>query len=209
MSEETELNEGDIIATAPEDFSFFDMLNGVTYPTDTVTVSLDEAAAHAARKLIRDFDAKDEHTDEELAAVQGKIAKLNKRLDDSKVTFHLRGVADDVVATAKDLVDERFMDKKKTVKDANGGLRKYLPEEEAMNYARALNSTVFSMHIEKVVYHKNGAEFRAPIDPDFIAAFYDKAPKGAQDKLTAAIHDLRLETQEYEASLDEGFFQKS
>lgn len=210
MSEDIELEAGDILSdeVTPDNFSFFDMLEGITYPTEEVTVSLDEAAAFEVSKLQREFDASTDLTEESVAEFGARIDRLRKRLDDSRVTFYLRGIPDELAVTAKDSVDALFMDKKKQVKAADGTIRKYLPEDQGMNYARMLNATVFAMHIEKVLYHKNGFVQVAP-EPDHIAAFFDRAPKAAQDKLARSITDLRVDSAKYEAGLDEGFFPKS
>lgn len=208
MSEEIELNAGDAEIVTPDTFSFFEMMDAVSYPTDEVTVFLDEAAAHSAQKIVREFNEMEDPTEKELKDFKDRIAKLRQRIEDSKVTFYLKGVPDEIVTGAKDMVDERFMDKRKQIRAADGSLRKYLPEEHALAYARLLNATVTSMHIEKAVYHKNGAEFPNP-EPDFIAAFYDKAPTAAQQLLSEAVSGLRVQSVEYEQSFDEGFFPKS
>lgn len=206
------MNEGDLVVPAPAEFDMFDMLSGVSYPEDTVTVALDEKAAYELAHLERDvvnYMAENEEPDEAvLAEYQSQLEAIVKRVEASKVTFHLRGVSDDRIATAGDIAEEKFKDRKLQQKGADGRIIKYLPEGEKMAYMRYLNAVTYSMHITKFVRHSDGAERVAPT-ADEIAAFMDKAPGAAQEKLVRKIRELRVAAADYESSLDEGFFQKS
>ena len=221
MNEETEINENieaeEIQADIPafeapnkETFSFFDVLAERTYPTETVTVSLDEAAAYELSKLtdrLRELNKSEDSTDQDYQDIQNAADALKMRLDATKYTFHLRGVSDDRIADAMEAVDAKFEPKRVSRKKADGTLYKELPKSEAMPYARYLNAMTFALHIEQVVKHSNGAVMTAP-GPDEIAAFFDQAPTAAQERIATAIHNLRIASGQYEASLDEGFFQK-
>lgn len=206
----------DAVVPTPEDFSLYDLLEAVEYPTDEVTVSLNERAAHQLARLDREIkeyladgdEETGEVSDERLAEYREKLDNLRAQIDKSKVTFYLRGVPDDVVTGANDIVEAAFDDKKKNTKTADGRIVKVLPENQKLAYMRYLNAVIFSMHIERVYYHGNGATIHRP-DPDQIAAFYDKAPAAAQSLLTAKIQALRVEATDYERNFDEGFFPKS
>ncbi|AXC37906.1 tail assembly chaperone [Microbacterium phage Jacko] len=212
MSEEIEINEGDLIVPAPADFDMFDMLSGVSYPEDTVTVALNEKAAYELAHLEQDilnYRSENEEPDEAvLAEYQSQLEEIVKRIEASKMTFHLRGVSDDLISSAGDIAEEKFKDRKLNQKAADGRIVKYLPEGEKMAYLRYLNAVTYSMHITKFVRHSDGAERVSP-NADEIAAFMDKAPDAAKQKLVRAIQELRVAAANYEASLDEGFFQKS
>ncbi|AXC37907.1 tail assembly chaperone [Microbacterium phage Jacko] len=209
MSEEIEINEGDLIVPAPADFDMFDMLSGVSYPEDTVTVALNEKAAYELAHLEQDilnYRSENEEPDEAvLAEYQSQLEEIVKRIEASKMTFHLRGVSDDLISSAGDIAEEKFKDRKLNQKAADGRIVKYLPEGEKMAYLRYLNAVTYSMHITKFVRHSDGAERVSP-NADEIAAFMDKAPDAAKQKLVRAIQELRVAAANYEASLDEGFF---
>lgn len=214
MSEEIETTEAEESVVTPSNFSFYDMMSGVSYPKDSITISLDEAAAYDSMKIMEDFETAKQS---EMSATQAKkavkefekrIAELTERVSTKSATFDLTGVASEMVETAKESVDELFMDKRKQRKLADGSLQKYLPEDQQQAYFRMLNATIYALYIERVTYNENGAVFVAP-DPDMIAHFYDTAPDGAKAKLTEAIQKLRVAAGQYESLIDEGFFQKS
>lgn len=211
MSEENELNEDVLSSPAPDNFSMFDMLDGVEYPEAEVTVSLNEKAAYKLGRLAADIKRyqadNDEHDEKVLDEYRSDVEKLRKEIDDSKVTFYLKGVPDEIISGARDIAEARFEEVKKPVKAADGLLRKVLPENEHINYARFLNAVVYSMHVVKVYYHKNGATGGS--SPDEMAAFLDRAPDAAKGKLVTEISELRVKAADYEATFDEGFFPKS
>lgn len=191
-----------------DNFSFFDVLEGTSYPEDTVTVALDEKAAHEAKKLMVEYSKMENPTTEELNDFQDRLSKVRKRIDDSRVTFDLRGVDAEKISSAGDIVDEMFVDKKVSFRGADGRQRKYIPDEVAKDYARMMNAVVMSMYIVKATYHKNGKTFIG-LSPDDVARFFDKAPSAAKGKLAEAVNGLQVEAAAYEAELDEGFFPKS
>lgn len=191
-----------------DNFSFFDVLEGTSYPEDTVTVALDERAAHQAKKLMVEHSMMENPTTKELEDFQARLSKVRKDIDESRVTFDLRGVDAEKIASAGDIVDEMFVDKKVSFKGADGRVRKYIPDEVAKDYARMMNAVVMSMYIVRATYHRNGKSFIG-LSPDDVARFYDKAPSAAKAKLSAAVQGLQVEAAAYEAELDEGFFPKS
>lgn len=215
MSEENELNDGDLVIPAPADFDMFDMLEGVEYPEDEVTVALNEKAAHKLAALTREIeryrlDHPDRSTmdEDKLADFEKNLAALKESIRKSRITFYLKGVPDDLLSSAGDIAEEKFNDKKKTIADAQGIPQSVLPQAEKMNFMRYMNAVTYSMFIQKVLYHSNGAVRTTP-SPDEIAAFMDKAPGAAKGILVSKIQELRVKSEEYEGSIDEGFFRKS
>lgn len=191
-----------------DNFSFLDVLEGTSYPEETVTIALDERAAHEAKKLMLEFNSMENPSTKELEAFRDKLEAVRKRIDESRVTFDLRGVDAEKITSASDIVDEMFVDKKLSFRGADGRQRKYIPDEVAKDYARMMNAVVMSMYIVKVTYHKNGKTFIG-LNPDEVAAFFDKAPAAAKTRLAQAVTGLQVEAEAYEAELDEGFFPKS
>lgn len=191
-----------------DDFDFFDVLQGRTYPTDTVTVIMDEKGVYDFVKAQREFEAKTDPTDEEISTHEELLRKLHADIEASKATFSLQGIPDDEITSCKEIADAHFADKKKQKKAADGTIVRYLPEEENVNYMNYFNAVVFSKHITQVIRHKDDRTTTSP-GVDWVAHFMDKAPGFAKDKLTEAIRALRVNSSEYEAGLDEGFFLKS
>ncbi|AXC36277.1 tail assembly chaperone [Microbacterium phage Fork] len=188
-----------------DNFSFFDVLEGTSYPEDTVTVALNEKAAYQAKKLMLEHAAMENPTKAELESFQKRLERVRNEIEESKVTFDLRGVDAEKISSAGDIVDEMFVDKKLTFKGADGRVRKYIPDEVAKDYARMMNAVVMSMYVVRATYHRNGKTFIG-ISPDDMARFFDKAPEAAKGRLADAVRGLRVEAEAYEAELDEGFF---
>lgn len=215
MSEEIELNEGDLVVPAPADFNVFDLLEGVEYPEDEVTVALNERAAHRLASLmreIREYEAS--HPDrstmdpEKVAGFEREVESLKNMIQKSRVTFYLKGIPDDLLTTAGQVAEEKFEEAKKDSTDAQGNQIKVLPQSEKLRFMRYMNAVTYSMFIQRLVRHSDGAVRTAP-SADEIAAFMDKAPEAAKGKLVSRIQELRVKSADYEASFDEGFFQKS
>lgn len=191
-----------------DDFDFFDVLAGRTYPTDSVTVFMDEQAAYDFVKSNRDFEAISNPSNEQISEFESTLESLRKRINDSKITFNLHGIPDDEVVACREAAEAHFSEKKKQKKAADGTIVRYLPEEENVNYLNYFTAIVLSKHITSVLRHKDDRTITSP-SADFISNFMDKAPGAAKDKLNAAVQGLRVDSSDYEASLDEGFFPKS
>lgn len=208
MEEETNTNaEPEFEAPTQDTFSFFDVLEEVTYPNDVVTLYMDEAAAYDFAKLAAEIDITVEPDKKQVAAFKKRAEDLKTRIEKSKYTFYLRGVSDDRVSEAEELVEAKFEDVKRPRKNAQGHIERVLPPSEQKNYLRYFNAVVFSLHIEQIVQESTGRVMVAP-HPDEVAHLYDKAPGSEKQKLSNAIGALRVRSEAYERSLDEGFFQK-
>lgn len=216
MSEEIEtMNEGDLLVPAPADFDMFAALEGVEYPEDEVTVAMNERAAYKLGALTAeiakyqvDHPAVEDRDEKALAAFQQRHDDLKEVIKKSRITFYLKGVSDDILTTAGEVAEEKFESAKKDMVDAQGHTIKVLPQSEKIRFMRYMNAVTYSMFIQRVHYHSNGVVRTAP-SADEIAAFMDKAPDVAKGKLVRAIQELRVKSETYEASLDEGFFPKS
>lgn len=216
MSEEIEtMNEGDLLVPAPADFDMFAALEGIEYPEDTVTVALNERAAHQLAALMAeiqrymlDHPAAEDRDQANLDAFQQRHDDIKKVIEKSRITFYLKGIPDDILTTAGEVAEEKFEEFKKDYTDAQGNTIKILPQSEKLRYMRYMNAVTYSMFIQKFVRHSDNA-VRVTPSADEIAAFMDKAPEVAKGKLVAKIQELRVKSEAYEAQLDEGFFPKS
>lgn len=215
MSEDTNISEPEAVEydasmhlESPDTFSFFDVLEEVTYPKDEVTVWTDERAVFDFKKLGIEVDMLTDPDKETIDRLLADAQSLQKRIEDSKYTFKLTGVSDDRIEEAAEVANKQFEDKKKQRKTAHGTIEKYLPEAEQLNYVKYFNAVVMSLHIEQIIRHKDGRVMTAP-SPDEVAHFFNKAPGAAKADVNDKIQSLRLKSSAYESSLDEGFFQKS
>lgn len=189
-----------------ETFSFFEVLSEIAYPTDEVTLYMNENAARKFQKLAAELDDP-ETTAERTEAIYPEIQKVSQEVRDSAYVFHLRGVSDDRLTDVKTLADKEFKDKRKQRKVASGGLESYLPESEQMAYAKYFSAVLISLHVEQVVESRTGRIMTAP-DANEIAFLMDKAPTHEKGKLHTAIESLKVSASEFERSIDEGFLAK-
>lgn len=189
-------------------FSFFDVLEERTYPKDIQVVYMDEESIYQFEKLGAEIDETPEPSADQIAGFMERATALQEKIEASKFTFYLTGVSDDRIEDAKTLADDRFAPKRKQRKRADQSIEHYLPESEQLNYLKFLNAVIHSLHIEQVVQARSGRVMTAP-SPDEVAHLWDKAPAAAKAALVGAIQRLRVDSNSYERSLDEGFFQKS
>ena len=215
MSEETpEIAEFDPSASmTPETFSFFDVLEEITYPKEVKTIWTDEAAVYEFRKIANEIDdiivGTPEGEEPDLPTdIQARLERIQDRIERSKFTFHLTGVSDDRIEEAAEIANAEFEDKKLQRKTATQAIEKYLPESQQLAYVKFFNSVVNSLHIEKIVSHRDGREMVAP-SPQEVQHFFDKCPSAPKVELVEAIKALRVQSSNYERQLDEGFFPKS
>lgn len=84
-------------------FSVMDMLTGVSYPEDTVTIYTDARSAHEAHRLVL---ADADETDPDKSNDRSKrIEELKQKVRDSALTFHLQGfpprIQQDIITEAE------------------------------------------------------------------------------------------------------------
>lgn len=195
-------------ASPENDFFFFDVLDGRTYPEDTVDVFVDEKAVYDYAKAQRAYDAIANPTEEDTKTFSDQVEAFRERILKSQFTFFLKGISDDEVTKSREETDAHFEKLKVQRKAADGMIRRELPEGEATNYLNYFNSLVMSKHVQKIYRHGDDTTRTAPTVDD-ISGFMAKAPAAAKEKLANAIAALRVESTEYERALDEGFFLKS
>lgn len=192
----------------PDTFSFFDVLEEVTYPKDVFSVYMDEAAAFDFQKLSVEIDMSADPSPEKITEFKERAEAIAKRLANSKYTFYVSGVSDDRIELVTELVNKEFEDKKQQRYTATKTIEKYLPEEHQMAYVKFFNAAVLSLHIEQIVKESDGRVMTAP-DPKEVIRFMDRAPEAAKAEVNNRIKALRVKSSAYENALDEGFLAKS
>ena len=207
MSDEGTDNFDISAAMTQDEFSFFDVLNEISYPKDEFSVYLDESAAFDFRKIQTEIDTTTEPDAERVEDWDARLEDIRTRLAKSKFTFYVTGVSDDRIEEAAEVANAQFADKKKQRKTASGTIEKYLPDDVAQDYLRFFNAVVLSLHIERIVQNATGRTMVAP-SPDEVAQFLRKAPGAAKVEVNERIQALRAKSGEFESALDVGFFPK-
>jgi len=156
-------------------FDLGQVLAGRGYPTDTVTVYLDEATAYliqAQREIVSTA------TGDELVAAQEALDALVEQAKPSAYTFHLKGRSRLVLRDIAKDAWSKFPDK------VNSPLR-MVEADERKEYQESLE---WEASIEKIV-NAEGAE--SDIDLDGVTAFRNSAPQASLNAIQRKIDALR------------------
>lgn len=196
---------------AEENFDLFSLIEeDYGYPEAVVDIFMNEKAAHERMTRIRKIAVLDKDNPEHHALLRqliDEVKELETKIEKSQVTFHLRGIESSKLEEARDIVNEKFEEKKKQRYTADKTVQKYLPEDEQLEWAKYFNALVNSMYVTKVVDYR-GREQAAP-GVDRMYAFLTKGPESQRKKFLNAVADLKLPTEQFESRLDDSFFPKS
>lgn len=165
---------GNILA---DTFDLGQVLAGRGYPTDTVTVYLDEATAYliqAQREILNDPELKGKDREE----AESTLAALVEDAKSSAYTFHLKGRSRLVLRDIAKDAWSKFPDK------VNSPLR-MVEADERKEYQESLEWEAF---IEKIV-NADGAE--SDISLDTVVAFRNAAPQASLNAIQRKIDSLR------------------
>lgn len=205
MTKAVTTEEEDHNPLTPETFSFFDVLEGIEYPTDTVELFTAEKAQYQLNKTLTEIERSDPEG-EGFTDLVDRASELHDKVQASKHTFYIQGVEDDEITALREVAEAHFEGKKVKSKLADGRTEKRLPESEQLNYAKYFTALIMSVHVTKVET-ADGRVMTAP-GPDEIAHFLAKAPTSQKEKLQLAINELRVRASDFEASVDADFLAK-
>lgn len=203
--EDNDIAQSENIFT-PEDFNIFEL--DKSYPKDTVTVYLDDGAAHEYRKLRAEADLVEGEPDQDfIDDFNARLEALREKIKKSERTFYLTGVDADKMKDAMTSSEAHFEDRKVNRKRADGSIVRELPQSAQVDFMRYVSAVTLAMHVEKIV-DGAGREVVAP-GPDALLLFLDKAPAYAVREVSQAVERLQVDARDFEAALDDGFFPKS
>lgn len=182
----------------PEKFNFLDVLSGIAYPEDTVTIHTNEALAYQIVKL------EELRKDAELAEDEDSVSKYDALLSEKRselknheYEFHLRGISVEHKKDLRRAAKQKHADRKQTVQ----GVDLKLPSDDQNDWYATL---VLHAQVVKIVQVSNGAVDDSP-SPEVIHAFRNKAPQGEIMRLTQAVQGLVVAAEDFEGSLNETF----
>lgn len=205
-------DENDAIDPLSEEaFDLFGLIEeDYGFPEGQVEIRMNEKAAHEHMLNMRKLAKLDAENPEHHALMRKLIDEtkaLEEKIDASKITLHLRGFASDRLEEAREITDGIFEPKKKQRMLADKSIQRYLPQNEQLEWAKYFNALANSMHVTKVVDHL-GREHAAP-GVDWMYSFLAKGPESQRKKFLAAVQELKVPTDQFEARLDDSFFPKS
>lgn len=162
-------------------FNLLETIQGRAYPEDEVTVYTNEAAIHELHKL---RDELKYHTNEKTKAykeLDKKVKAATKAIEESALTFKMRGVAPAVV--------NLLVDKHREVSED-------------------LQDELLAVTLVAVV-NADGAEDRRKFSAEDCKVIRDTIPMVAYNKIAVLVTDLNMGAAIYDQTIDAGFLQKS
>jgi hypothetical protein len=192
-NQQTEAMELAEQAQSKKVFNLADAIKGRALPQKTVTVFLDEGSA---LELVDINSLMNETTDPEaLAVLEEKAAVLKKKIDDSALTFSMRGVNQKTIEEVSEMCNVKH-----NVKDGDGvsdinWMVDYIITLVAKNIISATDS--------------DGNVDNGPFDYDKIEEIRGFIPAAEWNKLVETMQRLTLAGGYFEQLTDAGFLQKS
>lgn len=160
--------------TDPKTFDFLDFIGGGrTYPTDEITVYLDEAAAYELHKIEKQIA-----NETDAAKVDELDAQRKAHLDaiaHTSMRFTLKGLPDDIRSAVNKATDAMFGEEP--------------PEDQAAEKSRYGVNAMFAAHIVSVTNAK-GETADATWDAETVGALFKVLPEEETIKCLNAMSDL-------------------
>ena len=204
MGDDKDIQEIVEALQAPETFDFIAVLNGRDYPTDEVTIYLDEATAYAIGELSASKLRLTEEADMDVADKQ--LADLKTKLLKSAYVFKLTGISLELRELLSESAKAKFKSEYETSRNfVTGQVEKFEKPNPERN--QFLGLSVFQAHVEQIV-SPDGKVITAP-EVGIIDAFLKKAPESQVEKFIIAVNKLQVASQAFETATDEDFLAKS
>lgn len=189
-------------ASQPGTFSFMDRLKGRNYPTETVTVYLDEAAGYAIRKL--GSKLANETDADKVKALEIELVERVAEAKASAIDFKLRAISSEAYDKIIDEVDETIpTEYEETVSPLTGQKTKTpLPSQERETLFQSL---LWSAFIEDIIEVATGASAGKPT-PEDVVQYRLNLPLDGVRQIGITITALRMTVEWMDGIQDEGFF---
>lgn len=174
-------------AQARGTFSLADAIRGKANPSDSVEVYLDDESAYLLTKLNEELVL--ELDEQKVKELEAKAAELTKKILDSKVTFHMRGIDQAQVEAIENIV------KKNHETPDDNWWKEYLCALVAANITSVENA--------------NGDVDSHVFTTEEVIEIRNTVSAEAWEKIVATMQKLTLATGYFKGLTDAGFLQKS
>jgi sialic acid synthase SpsE len=174
-------------------FNLSDAIKGRAYPQKSVTIYLDD---ESALKLVELNDKMSYVTDvKELAKLEAEAASLEKNIQESALTFKMRGVNQDAIELVLKQMNEKYKVKGSAGTDNPDWMRDYITNLISLNIVSVTDAS--GSEDETVFTFEKADEVRKNI------------PAAEWGKLVEMMQKLTLAGGYFEQLTDAGFLQKS
>jgi hypothetical protein len=174
-------------------FNLSDAIKGRAYPQKDVTVYLDD---EAALKLVELNNKMSSTTDpEEMKKLESESKKLSNTIQESAVTFKMRGVSQDAIELVLKKMNEKYKVKGTSGTENPDWMRDYITNLVSLNIVSVSDSS--------------GSEDSAEFDFEKAEELRRNIPAAEWGKLVEMMQKLTLAGGYFDQLTDAGFLQKS
>jgi hypothetical protein len=201
MSEDTTTNEVlDLVEKAQKKgtFDIAKFAKGMAYPEDTVTAYLDIESAYKLNLLNEQMSKLKLADPAEYEKLEAKAKELSKKILESKVVFHMRGVNQEVIESVTDKADKKYpkkLDPLGQVMDNEDWLKEWTCGLIASNL----------VHIENAEGEVDDKHY----ETEDVIELRKHLPREVFDLLVAKMQQLTLAGAYFKGLTDAGFLPKS
>lgn len=194
MSENTKDVLAEAAAVAKEfqgrgKFSLAEALAGRGFPTQDVSVYLNEDAGYQLVRLMEQEKPEDQAA---LEAFNALVQQVADEVEESRLTFSLRGISQGHINQIDKNVKQDFPNL----------------EQDSVEFARVSNYAYMAPHIIRITDYAGDSEERRFTEAD-VQDLHELLPSSEWRKLTDATHQLSFASGIFEQATDAGFLRKS
>lgn len=190
-------------ATSEEVFSFAEVVQGRSYPSEDVNIYLDEATAYRIAKIEEAIAV--EADSDRVNKLEAEIISLREQLEKSKYVFKIAGIPTEV---REGLLTKAYAEIPATYHHnknfLTGGLEKV--EKESPERDKLYTNLLWQAHVNQII----APDGRVETSPSLAAIVaFRGAPLSQQQKLANAINKLVVAADAFEQVVDDDFLAKS
>jgi len=202
MSEQ-ELNGEQVLklvekAQAKGTFNIVDFAKGRAYPQDSVTAYLDVDSAYELSKINKEINDAALGEEDRLVGLEQKAQEISKKILESKIVFHMRGVNQETIERITEQCNKDFP----TTVNAFG------QEEANADWVRVWTCSLVAANLISVE-NADGELDERVFTADDVNEFRKHLPKEVWDLVTEKMQQLTLAGAYFKGLTDAGFLPKS
>lgn len=193
-------------------FSIINVLKDRAYPSEEVTVYINEDVAYNASKLQEKIDALDgkfkisEQEKEKLKALRVKRTQFMRELESSKYVFSMQGISEGKREELLTIATDKFpVEYDETKNSLTGEVTK--KEIENKDRDRLFTTLLWREHIKKITAPDGSVQEQ--ISAEDVMALRNGLPIAGVGSLNEVIEKLRVSTALFMYKVDEDFLAKS
>jgi hypothetical protein len=201
MSEEIKVDEALELAEKAQKKGTFDIskfAKGIGYPEDTVVAYMDIESAYKLNKINSEMSLIKTQDEDKFNKLEKEAEELSKKIIDSKVTFYMRGVNQEVIESVTSKCDKKYPKKL----DALG------QTIENQDWLREWTCGLVASNLVKIE-NAEGELDEKHFETEDVIELRKNLPREVFDLLVAKMQQLTLAGAYFKGLTDAGFLPKS